>query len=265
MIGGFTGFKGSADRDLGEQFLNKVASQAISHLFSASEFVDVQMRCFPSSKILQGVVDSFKMFGRGLVIRRQFPVAEMSFETDAVSIDFGSILRGEIRLKQPTQAIAQVVLSESGINQAFAAELVQKRLVNLSTSALNAISGDEPVSFNQVTVQLLSQNQVKISAQAHLPLQGWVPFGVITTLKIERRRRIVFDQPQFQTEQVSSDLQPIAEHLAAAFVEILNGMVDLDSFDLDGVTLRINRLETQAEQLIFSGYAQIDHFPSAGG
>jgi hypothetical protein len=32
-------------------------------------------------------------------------------------------------------------------------------------------------------------------------------------------------------------------------------------FDLDGAIVRINRLETQGEKLIFSGYAQIEHFP----
>jgi len=40
--------------------------------------------------------------------------------------------------------------------------------------------------------------------------------------------------------------------LTGAFAEILNNMVDLDRFDLDGVTMRINRLETQGKQL-FSG------------
>lgn len=264
MLGGFTGFRGSADTDLGEQFLNQVASQAISRLFSTSEHVDVQVRCFPSSKILQGVVDSFKMFGRGLVIRRQFPVAEMSFETDALAVDFGAIMRGELKLKQPTQAIAQVVLSEAGINQAFGAELVQKRLENISTPALAAISGDEPVTFSEISVQLLTQNQVEISAQAQLPLQGLVPFRVVTTLTIDRRRRILFTQPQFQTGLVPSEVEPIAERLTTAFVELLNGMVDLDRFDLDGVTLRLNRLETHTDKLVLSGYAQIEHFPRSG-
>jgi hypothetical protein len=40
-------------------------------------------------------------------------------------------------------------------------------------------------------------------------------------------------------------------------------MVDLDRFDLDGVEMRINRVETQQQQLLFSGYAQISRFPEA--
>ncbi|HAX77785.1 MAG TPA: DUF2993 domain-containing protein, partial [Cyanobacteria bacterium UBA11372] len=84
MFGGLTGFN-PTDTDWGERLLNTAATQAIRHLFSQSESVEVAVRCYPSSKLLQGSIDSFKMSGRGLVIRRQFPVEEMSFETDAVS------------------------------------------------------------------------------------------------------------------------------------------------------------------------------------
>lgn len=38
-------------------------------------------------------------------------------------------------------------------------------------------------------------------------------------------------------------------------------MVDLDRFNLDGVKMRLNRLETQGKKLVFSGYAQIERFP----
>ena len=41
-------------------------------------------------------------------------------------------------------------------------------------------------------------------------------------------------------------------------------MVDLDRFDLDGVIMRLNRLETQGKQLVFSGYAEIERIPRTG-
>ncbi|MFN9170514.1 MAG: DUF2993 domain-containing protein, partial [Dolichospermum sp.] len=46
-----------------------------------------------------------------------------------------------------------------------------------------------------------------------------------------------------------------------ALVEILDNMVDLDRFDLDGVKMRLNRLETEGQRLIFSGYAEIERIP----
>lgn len=264
MFGGLTGFN-PTDTDWGERLLNTAATQAIRHLFSQSESVEVAVRCYPSSKLLQGSIDSFKMSGRGLVIRRQFPVEEMSFETDAVSLDFGSILSGQIRLKQPTQALAEVVLTEAGINQAFQAELVKKRLVNLSLDSLNHLSGGQPVSFTEVHVQLESGNKIRILAKADLANYGTVPVSMKMTLAIERRRRVAFKDPEFESDAVPESLREVSQALASALAELLDGMVDLDRFDLDGVKLRLNRLQIQGKKLLFSGYAQIDHFPKTGG
>jgi hypothetical protein len=263
MFGSFTGLKTPPGSDFGEQMLNTVVSQSLRHLFSQSDAIDVSVRCFPSSKLLQGSIDSFKMSGRGLLIRKEFWVEEMWFETDAVSIDFGSILSGKIRLKQPTQAVAQVTLTQAGINRAFQAELVKPRLENITEPALMELSGGEPVSFSGVELQLLPDNQIQIFAKARLP-NGIVPISLTATLGIERRRKILFQNPQFAPAAVPEDQRGISQVLTTAFAEILNGMVDLDRFDLDGVMLRLNRLETEGDKLIFSGYAQIEHFPKQG-
>jgi len=240
--------------------LSSVVSQSIRHLFTQSEAVEVEVRCQPASKILQGSIDGFKMNGRNLVIRKDFWVEEMSFETDAVSIDFGSVMKGNIQLKQPTNAIARVVLTEDGINHAFTAELVQARLKNLEATELTSLSGGEPVSFSNVSVSLLPANQVQILAKVQLP-NGVVPIALTATLAVDRRRRVLFNNPQFEEDSVPEHLRGVSQVLTNAFAEILNGMVDLDRFDLDGVMMRINRLETKGKQLIFSGYAQIERFP----
>lgn len=261
MFGNLIGKTTPTGTDWGEQMLNTVASQSIRHLFSQSEAVEVFVRCQPSSKLLQGSIDSFKMTGRRLVIRRQFPVEEMSFETDAVALDFGSILSGQIRLKQPTQAVAEVTLTEAGINSAFKADLVTKRLLNLESPALEAISDGQPVSFTEVQVRLLPQNQVQIYAKAELANHGIVPLSLTVTLAIERRRRILFKDPQIHLQEIPDTLKEVSHALSKALCEILDNMVDLDRFDLDGVMLRLNRLETQGDKLLFSGYAQIERFP----
>jgi hypothetical protein len=79
---------------------------------------------------------------------------------------------------------------------------------------------------------------------------------------VERRRRILFQDCRFEPDAVPESLREISQTLTDAMAEILNNMVDLDRFNLDGVTLRVNRLETQGKKLIFSGYAQIDRVPN---
>ena len=261
MLGGLTGLTDPKGTDWGERMLNTVASQTIRHMFTKSESVEVSVRCYPSSKLLQGSIDSFKMSGRGLVIRKDFAAEEISIETDAVAIDFSSVLSGKLRLKQPTQAIAQVTLTEAGINESFKAELVRKRLENLTIPTLTALSGGQPVSFSEVQVQLLPKNRQRISAKADLNNGELVPMNMILTVGIEKRRRISFKDPEIELGQVPEAQREISQNLSLALVEILNNMVDLDRFDLDGVKMRLNRLETEGQRLIFSGYAEIERIP----
>jgi hypothetical protein len=261
MLGGLTGLTDPKGTDWGERMLNTVASQTIRHLFTESESVEVSVRCYPSSKLLQGSIDSFKMNGRGLVIRKEFAAEEISIETDAVVIDFGSVLSGKLRLKQPTQAIAQVILSETGINQSFKAELVRKRLENLTQPALTAISGGKPVTFTEVQAQLLPNNQLRILAKADLNNGELVPINMTLSVSIEKRRRISFKDPKIELDQIPEAQRETSQNLSLALVEILDNMVDLDRFDLDGVKMRLNRLETEGQKLIFSGYAEIQHIP----
>lgn len=261
MLGGLTGLTDPKGTDWGERMLNTVASQTIRLLFTRSESVEVFVRCHPSSKLLQGSIDSFKMCGRGLVIRKDFAVEEMSFETDAVAIDFSSVLAGKIKLKQPTQAVAQVILSEAGINHAFSAELVKKRLLNLSEPTLIAISGGKPVSFTDVQIQLLPGNRLHLLAKADLNNGEIIPLSMTLCLSIERRRRVCFKDPKIELEQLPEAQREISQTLSMALVGILDNMVDLDRFDLDGVKMRLNRLETEGQRLIFSGYAEIERIP----
>lgn len=264
MLSGLAGLTDPKGSDWGERMLNTVASQTIRHLFTQSESVEVLVRCYPSSKLLQGSIDSFKMTGQSLVIRRDFAIEEMCFETDAVSVDFSSVLSGKLKLKQPTQAVAQVVLSQTGINNAFKAELVKKRLINLSEPALMAISNGEPVSFPEIKIQLLPENRLHLIAKADINNGELVPLSMTISISIEKRRRVSFKDARFQLDEVPDQQRDISQRLGAALVTILDGMVDLDRFDLDGVKMRLNRLETQGEKLIFSGYAEIDHIPQSG-
>lgn len=263
MFGSFSGASPSSGSDWGEQMLGTVASKSIALLFSQSESVDVQIRCSPPSKLLQGTVDSVKMEGRRVVIRRDFPVEYMSFETDAVSLDFSSVLGGKLHLKQPTQAVAKVVLTEAGIDQSFGAELVTKRLQHLDLPELLEVSGGKPVSFKEVSIRLLPQNRLELTAIADSSDAEPVPLHLITTIAIERRRRITFTDPQFKTDGIPEAKRDRSIAFGKALVSLLGNMIDLDRFNLDGVVMRLNRLETEGKTLIFSGYAQIERFPKS--
>lgn len=264
MLGVLGGLTLPPNTDWGEQMLNTVVGQSIRHLFTYSDAVDVSVQCFPSSKILQGSIDSFRMTGKGLVIRREFEVEEMSFETDAVALDVKALFKGEIRLQAPTQAIAQVKLSEKALNEAFKSELVQKRLVDINIPGLESLTQGQAIAFRAIRLNLLPNHQVQIFAKTDLPGTPDLPISLMATLGIERRRRICFNDATFDPTPVPENLRTQSQVLSEALGKVLNEMVDLDRFNLDGVTLRLNRLETQGKILLLSGYAQIEHFPGTG-
>ena len=260
-IGSFMEAKANTQGDWGERLLDTVATQSIRALFTQSQFVEVNVRCNPPSKLLQGSIDSFKMRGEGVVIRREFPVEEMSFETDAVAIDFSSILGGKIRLKQPTQAVAKVAISEDGINQAFQAELVRRRLNDLDMPELLEVSGGKPVSFTDVQIELLPDNGMRLFAKAAIADGETIPVRARLFFEYRSPPPGRLPEPAVRARRHPRALLDKSERLTIALARVLDNMVDLDRFDLDGVTMRLNRLETKGKQLTFAGYAQIHHFP----
>ncbi|MGK7915123.1 MAG: LmeA family phospholipid-binding protein [Prochloraceae cyanobacterium] len=146
------------------------------------------------------------------------------------------------------------------INQAFQAELVTRRLKNLSLPTLEELSAGQTVSFTSVELQLLPHNRIKLFAKANFA-NGSVPITMSCTLAVVKRRRIAFQEIQFEPETIPETQREISQRLTLILGEVFNNMVDLDRFDLDGVTMRLNRLETQGKMLWLSVSAQIERFP----
>ena len=141
---------------------------------------------------------------------------------------------------------------------------MRKRLQNLYLPALSDISGGNPVSFEAVRLQLLPNNRVQICwANAALNNGELVPISLSATIAIERRRRLAFYKPKFEADSVPESQREISQTLSIILAEILDRTINLDRFDLDGITIRLNRLETQEKLLIFSGYAQIERIPAS--
>jgi hypothetical protein len=94
-----------------------------------------------------------------------------------------------------------------------------------------------------------------------------VPIALQATLGIERRRRLRFLNCQFDPDglpdraALGEEMIALAASASEQLGKVLDQLVDLDRFNLDGVTLRINTIETRGQQLVFSGWAQVNHVP----
>jgi tryptophanase len=134
-------------------------------------------------------------------------------------------------------------------------------LNDLELPGLESVTDGQAVSFSNVRIELHPNNRITLFAVAKVPGRDEIPIVMDMTVRVERRRRISFADPEFRDDSVPENLREDSKALSQALLDALNNMVDLDRFNLDGVMLRLNRLETQGKKLIFSGYAQIGHFP----
>ncbi len=250
-----------------ENLLNLVATQAIANLFTGSDSVKVKLKCNSLSKLWCGSVDSFQMSGRGMVVNKDFRSEDIYLETDAVSLDFSEVLLGRISLKKSTQGFASIKLSSRDINRAFKGEFAKKRLKNLKIPAIEELSGGLLVSFSDVKMELFPSNRVKLFANGKLFHENGklfhesIPISMRGILALRSRRRIVFEEIEYEENQIRADLGKIVEKLSKHLANIFNKMIDLDNLELDGINLRLNRLETQEKMLLLCGYVSINHFP----
>jgi hypothetical protein len=130
----------------GDRLVSKVAGSAIAALFKRSENIEANVRAEPVAKLLQGSIDGFDFIGKGMLMYNGLRINAMELYLQAVSIDFGAIFTGQVKLRRPTQASMRVVLSEE--------DLTLRSIQHLSRKNYNDFNiRDSPSSFR--TLRLL--------------------------------------------------------------------------------------------------------------
>ena len=83
----------------GDRVVSKAVTAAISALFKQTEKLEAIVRAEPVAKLFQGSVDGFDFIGQGLLMYSGLRVESMEFYVQSVSIDFGAIFKGQVKLK----------------------------------------------------------------------------------------------------------------------------------------------------------------------
>ena len=109
---------GADNPNLGDIALNKVVEIGITSQLDTVEKIDVDLRTNPVD-LIQGKVDSIEISGQGLVVKQDLRMETLKINTHEVSINPFSAIFGNIELTHPTDAEAQIVLTEADINSGF--------------------------------------------------------------------------------------------------------------------------------------------------
>jgi LmeA-like phospholipid-binding len=240
--------------DLAEQALNKVAEVGIASQLDEVENLDVEIKTDPL-KMMSGTVDSVSIKGEGMVMRQDLRVEEMQLDTGSVSINPLGVALGKIELNHPTEAQAQVVLTETDINRAFNSDFIREKMQNLDVQVGDQIA---TVDTQKINFSLPGDNKILLTTEVVLQAtqeRKRVAFTAVPTVSSDGQK-IVLEDLQYLEGQ---DLSPT---LTNALLQQAKELLNLQNFELEGMSLRLKKLDTQPGQLTLKTEATVQQFPS---
>ncbi len=233
----------------GDQLVSKAVTTAIAALFKRTEKLEATVKAEPVAKLLQGSVDGFDLIGQGMLMYNGLRIEAMELYLQAVSLDFGAIFSGQIKLRQPTQASMRVALTEEDLTNSFNTPFVVEKLQQLQY---------EGVSLRCNNTKMLIHEDQSLQIQSIVCLgeqSDEIALDITAQLQVEERRKLQFVNAVYQgTEE--------AQNLGKALIDHVNRLLDLDKFALEGTQLRVDQARIRKKQLIFYGIAQINQFPN---
>lgn len=232
----------------GDRVVSKAVTAAISALFKQTEKLEAIVRAEPVAKLFQGSVDGFDFIGQGLLMYSGLRVESMEFYVQSVAIDFGAIFRGQVKLKQSTQANMRIVLTEEDLNASFNTPFLIEKMQQLTFEG-------EPLRFDDVQLKVEGDRLLNLKSQVFVGQAAEpTPVSFTTRVEVQERRKIQF-------VDVDHGEAPANLALNQALVDHLNNLLDLDKFALDGMQLRVDQLRLRNQKLTLYGIADITDFP----
>ncbi|MDX2242416.1 MAG: DUF2993 domain-containing protein [Leptolyngbyaceae cyanobacterium bins.302] len=238
---------------LGEKALSKVAEVGIASQLDDVEQLDVDVRTDPG-KLLQGEVDSVTISAKGLVVQQDLRMETLEVNTDKVAINPLSVVFGNIELTQPTDAEAQIVITESDLNRAFSSDFIQDKLHDLP---MQVEGKSVTVDVQQAIVNLPGENQFVITANFLLK-----ELGELKTLSATAIPKIQDDGYRISLEILSAEGQGLTASLVTAILNQLTELLDLRNFNIPGISLRLHQLEAQKHRLVIHSTTRIEQIPA---
>jgi hypothetical protein len=240
--------------DLGEQALSKVAEMGIASQLDEVENLDVEIRTNPF-QLMQGKVDSVTIAGEGAVMNQDLRMESFEVRTGTIAINAGSALFGKIELTQPADANARFVLHENDLNRAFSSDFLREKLQNVTVQ----VNGQPVlVDIMNAKIDLLDAQKLELEADVLLKETNETHhFKANATPKVqEQGQRIGLDILSTEAEGLSPE---ITDALCNTMMEFL----DLRNFNLQGMSLTLQRLDMDSDRLTLNTTTTIEEFPSA--
>ncbi|MHC5718999.1 MAG: LmeA family phospholipid-binding protein [Nostoc sp.] len=240
---------------LGEQALNKATEIGLSSQLDEVENLDVNIKTDPL-KLVQGQVDAVTIEGEGLVMQKDLRMEKLKIEMTSVAINPLSVAFGKIELTKPTDANAEVILTEADINRAFNSEYVRSQLQSQKIHINGQLTAIEPES---VDFRLPGDGKVALNASIKLVETGenqQVAFSAVPRISANGKTVTLENVEYGGSEEISPEL-------TKALIDETSEILNLSNFDLKGMSLQVKQLQVEVGKLTLQAEAYIEQIPSA--
>lgn len=251
--------------NIGEKALDKAVEVALTSQFDEVEQIDIDIRTDPG-KLVQGKVESVAIVGGGMVIKQDLRVEALELHADAVEIDPLKAILGEIKFTQPTDAHAQILLTEADLNRALASEYLQGKMKSLRIE-----NSKKPivVDIQHIHVRLLSNNQVELEVNI---CETTTHSDQVNKTKVDPNRYfsaivrpfLEKDGQCINFEVLSAQGQGLSLTFIAVLFEQIVELLDLRNFDPEGWILRLLDLDVQEGKLLIRATTTIEKLEQQG-
>lgn len=245
----------SGEPGLGEQVVSKAVEAGLKSQLDQVEKLDVSVDANPL-EVIAGKVDSVSIEAEGMVMQKNLRVEALKMEVSSISIDPLRVAFGDVELEQPVEAATRVVLTEQDISRAFNSNFIHDKLRNLDVQV------DEQrvtVDIQQVDFRIPSDGKIELNTQVSLPGTGETQQVSFTA---EPRMQEGGEQISLENVQYTQGKE-LSPELTEALLNKASELLNLRDFELDGVSLRLKKLDLQQGRMTLQAEAHIEQIPSS--
>ncbi|MBD1936225.1 LmeA family phospholipid-binding protein [Microcoleus sp. FACHB-68] len=240
---------------LHEQALNKAAEIGISSQLDEVDNVEVDIKADPF-KLMTGEVDAVQIKGEGMVMQQDLRMEKIEMQMGRVGINPMQAAMGQIELTKPADGTAEVVLTEADINRAFNSDYISGMLKNME---VNIDGKPTTIDTQEINFTLPSDNKVGLNATVLLRDSNetqQIAFTAVPRVRPNGQGVVLEDVEYAENKELSPEL-------TNALLEKSAEILDFSNFDLEGMSLKINRLDVKGGKLTMQAAARVEKIPSA--
>jgi hypothetical protein len=239
--------------NLGEQAISKAAEIGIETQLHKVEELDVDLRTNPLD-LAQGKLESVTIDGKGMELKKDLRAERLVLQTDSIAVNSLKAAFGNIELQQSTNAEAKVVLLEEDLQRAFNSEYIKNKLKDRQVN----LDGEQ-LTVNAHNVKFAFPDDAKISLMADLNI---LETGATKQINLSAKPNVNTQENKIVLEDVEYYSDDSANStLAKALVDSTQEVLDLRNFELDEMTLQIERLNISNHKMTIAAKALIRNFP----